>query len=301
MTMRLSMHNWMRPEPLEVTVPRLARYGYDAIEISADPHGTDLPTVRRLLAEHDISCAGGLALFMGGRDLVHEDSFIRQASLAYLMETIDLTAELGGTFVTVPCTVGKLVPMADAASEWGWYVTALRRAQDHAGDRGVRLAIEPLTRYETYLINRADQALRLAEEVGDGCGVCLDIFHMNIEEADWRSAIRSCADRLVNFHVAENNRLPPGSGAIDWAALLAELAAVGYDGHLSVEFMPAIDRTPVSDRQIADAADEPLSQGMIKWLRDHASGVLPERLYEDYTAQSARILRHHIAQAGSGN
>ncbi|MFJ1709829.1 sugar phosphate isomerase/epimerase family protein [Kitasatospora sp. NPDC088346] len=301
MTMRLSMHNWMRPEPLEVTVPRLARYGYDAIEISADPHATDIAAVRHLLARYEISCAGGLALFMGGRDLVHEDSFIRQASLAYLLETIDLTAELGGAFVTVPCTVGKLVPMADAQLEWDWYVKALRKAQNHAADRGVRLAIEPLTRYETYLINRADQALRLAEEVGEGCGICLDIFHMNIEEADWRSAIRSCADRLVNFHVADNNRLPPGSGAIDWAAVLGELAAVGYDGHLSVEFMPAVDRTPVSDRQIADAADESLSQGMIKWLRDHASGVLPADLYEDYTAQSARVLRQHLTQVGSGN
>ncbi|GGO93436.1 sugar phosphate isomerase/epimerase family protein [Wenjunlia tyrosinilytica] len=298
MTMRLSMHNWMRPEPLEVTIPRLARCGYDAIEISADPHGNDLAAVGRLLAEHKISCAGGLALFMGSRDLVHEYSFIRQAGLAYLMETIDLTAELGGTFVTVPCTVGKLVPMAGAELEWDWYVKALREAQKHAGDRGVRLAIEPLTRYETYLINRADQALRLAEEVGEDCGVCLDIFHMNIEEADWRSAIRSCAGRLVNVHVAENNGLPPGSGAIDWAAVLGELVAVGYDGHLSVEFMPAIDRTPVSDRHIAD---EPLSQGMIKWMRDHASGVLPADLYEDYTAQSARVLRDHLTQVSAGN
>ncbi|MFI1168051.1 sugar phosphate isomerase/epimerase family protein [Streptomyces sp. NPDC020801] len=300
MTMRLSMHNWMRPEPLEVTVPRLARCGYDAIEISADPRGTDLAATARLLEEHRISCAGGLALFMGGRDLVHEDSFIRQAGFTYLIETIDFVAALGGTFVTVPCTVGKLVPMADAQLEWDWYVSALREAQKHADGHGIRLAIEPLTRYETYLINRADQALRLADEVSETCGICLDIFHMNIEEADWRAAIRSCAGRLVNFHVAENNRLPPGSGAIDWTALLRELLAAGYDGHLSVEFMPALDRTPLSQRQITDAADGSLSQGMIKWLRDHASGVLPEDLYEAYTAQSADVLRHHLIQVGAG-
>ncbi|MFI7142493.1 sugar phosphate isomerase/epimerase family protein [Streptomyces massasporeus] len=300
MTMRLSMHNWMRPEPLEITVPRLARCGYDAIEISADPRGTDPAATARLLGRHGISCSGGLALFMGGRDLVHEDPFIRQASLDYLIATIDLTATLGGTFVTVPCTVGKLVPMADERLEWDWYVAALREAQKHADDLGVRLAVEPLTRYETYLINRADQALFLAKDVGENCGVCLDVFHMNIEEADWRAAVRDCAGRLVNVHVAENNRLPPGSGAIDWTALLCELRAAGYDGHLSVEFMPALDRTPLSQRHITDAGDAPLTQGMTKWLRDHASGVLSEGIYEAYTAQSADVLRHHMAQLDPG-
>ena len=49
----------------------------------------------------------------------------------------------------------------------------------------MRIGIEPLNRFETYFINRTDQALALAEDVGGNCGVSLDIFHMNIEEADW--------------------------------------------------------------------------------------------------------------------
>ncbi|WP_431776764.1 sugar phosphate isomerase/epimerase family protein [Streptomyces cucumeris] len=297
MAIRLSMHNWMRPEPVEDTVSRLARHGYDAIEISSDPRNMDVADIRRLLGEHGVACAGSLALFMGGRDLVHEDVYIREASLGYLMDTIQLTEALGGTFVTVPCTVGKVVPMADPEAEWAWYVTALQRAQRHAANCGIRLAIEPLTRYETYLINRADQALRLAEEVGEDCGICLDIFHMNIEEADWKAALRASAPRLVNFHVAENNRLAPGSGAIDWSVLIEELLAVGYDGHLSVEFMPAVDRTPISDRHILEADDATLGRGMAKWLRDHASGILPADLYDAYTAQSAQTLRHHLTKA----
>ncbi|MEV6009768.1 sugar phosphate isomerase/epimerase family protein [Streptomyces sp. NPDC051976] len=300
MSMLLSMHNWMRPEPLEQTVSRLARHGYDAIEISSDPRNTDVPAVRRLLGDHGIACSGTLALFMGGRDLVHEDAYIREAGLTYLLDTIRLTEELGGRFVTVPCTVGKVVPMADAETEWAWYVEALRLAQRRASDCGIRLAIEPLTRYETYLINRADQALLLAEEVGADCGICLDIFHMSIEEADWKTAIRTCAPRLVNFHVAENNRLAPGAGAVDWAALIEELGRAGYNGHLSVEFMPAVDRTPLSERRILDADEAVLGHAMAQWLRDHASGVLPEDLYDAYTAQSAQTLRHHLAKASAG-
>jgi D-psicose/D-tagatose/L-ribulose 3-epimerase len=60
---------------------------------------------------------------------------------------------------------------------------------------------------------------------------------MNIEEADWRQAIRDTGDYLVDFHVADNNRMPPGQGAIDWDALVQELAGIGYEEYLTVEFV----------------------------------------------------------------
>ena len=53
--------------------------------------------------------------------------------------------------------------------------------------------------------------------------MALDTFHMNIEEADWAEAIRAAGDRLVDFHVADNNRMPPGHGALDWDAIVREL------------------------------------------------------------------------------
>ena len=119
----------------------------------------------------------------------------------------------------------------------------------------------------------------MARDVGGTCGVTLDIFHMNIEEADWAQAIRDSADHLVDFHVAENNRMPPGQGAIDWEALVRELAGVGYDGYLTVEFVATVDRSPLSERQeIADASEAGASQGMEQFLRDHGTGALPEQL-----------------------
>jgi len=296
--MKVTMHNWMRPEPLETTVERLARFGYDGIEIAAEPASMDAGRVRALLEDHGIECSGALAMLMGGRDLFHEDAYVRDASVRYVKDAITLTSQLEGSYVTIPPTVGKILPMASPEEEWRWCVEGLREIREHAGELGVRLALEPLNRFETYLINRHDQALALAEEVGDDCGVCLDIFHMNMEEASWPEAIRAARDRLVHFHVADNNRLAPGQGAVDWPLLLRTLDEGGYDGWLSVEFMPPLDRTPVSDRaDIGDASEADVSQGMVKWLQDHGSGVLPERYYEDLTRRSIEYLRSQMVGA----
>jgi D-psicose/D-tagatose/L-ribulose 3-epimerase len=291
--MKIAMHNWMRPEPIETTIARLARSGYDGIEISGEPAIYDADRVGELLEQHGLECWGSVTVMTGGRDLVHEDHYVRLATVQYVKDCLSLAASLGGRIVTVvPSTVGKVVPMASPEQEWEWAVQGLRECQEHAERVGVRMGLEPLNRFETYFLNRADQAVALAEEVGGDCGVTLDIFHMNIEEADWAQAIRDTGDRLVDFHVADNNRMPPGQGAIDWEALVRELVGVGYDGYLTVEFVATVDRTPLSTRhEIADAGEAGATQGMEKFLRDHGTGALPEHYYDQYVQESIDRLR----------
>ncbi len=241
----VAMMNWMRPEPVETTIARLASAGYDAIELSGEAH--DPGRIRALLDEHGLDCWGTATIMKDGRDLIHPEGDVRRATLDYVKETITLAARLGGKIVTVTPAVGKLEPAASPADERRWTVQALREAQAHAGELGIRLGIEALNRYETYFVNRCEQALELAEEVDDAFGVVLDVFHMNIEEPDARAAIRFAGPRLVDFHVADNNRLPPGQGAVRWRPLLEELAAIGYEGCLTVEFARA---APLSEDEI---------------------------------------------------
>ncbi|MDP9136276.1 MAG: sugar phosphate isomerase/epimerase, partial [Actinomycetota bacterium] len=219
--MKVAMHNWMRPEPIETTITRLGRSGYDGIEISGEPAVYDLDAVKRQLSDNGIECWGSVTLMTGGRDLVHEDHYVRLASVQYVKDCLSLVSDLGGKILTiVPSTVGKIVPMASPEEEWEWAVNGLKECQAHAEQVGVRIGLEPLNRFETYFLNRADQAVQLAKDVGGNCGVSLDIFHMNIEEADWAQAIRDTGEHLVDFHVADNNRLPCGQGAIDWDQLV---------------------------------------------------------------------------------
>jgi D-psicose/D-tagatose/L-ribulose 3-epimerase len=303
MALKVAMHNWMRPEPIETTIARLARCGYDGIEISGEPAVYDAGQVRSLLEEDGLECWGAVTLMVGGRDLLHEDNYVRIGSIQYVKDTIDLIAALGGKILTVvPSTVGKVVPMGSPEDEWKWAVESLKQCQAHAEEKGVRLGLEPLNRFETYFLNRGDQALALAEDVGGNCGVCLDIFHMNIEEADWAEAIRAAGDNLVDFHVADNNRMPPGQGALDWAAIVRELEAVGYDAYLTVEFVATVDRSRISERkEIGDASEAEASVGLEQFLRDHGTGAVPESLYDQYVQESIDVLRQHIGAASVGS
>jgi sugar phosphate isomerase/epimerase len=293
MALKMAMHNWMRPEPIETTIRRLARCGYDGIEISGEPALYDPKEVRSLLDDNGLECWGSVTLMVGGRDLLHEDKYVRVGSVQYVKDTIDLIQALGGSILTVvPSTVGKVTPMSTPDAEWRWAVESLRECQAHAEKCGVRLALEPLNRFETYFLNRCDQALALAEDVGGDCGVCLDIFHMNIEEADWAAAIRAAGDQLVDFHVADNNRMPPGQGAIDWELLVRTLAEVDYDGFITVEFVATVDRSRISTRTgIGDASEADASVGLEQFLRDHGTGAVPEELYDRYVQESIDCLR----------
>jgi D-psicose/D-tagatose/L-ribulose 3-epimerase len=113
---------------------------------------------------------------------------------------------------------------------------------DYAGDRGVSLAIEPLNRFETDLVNTVEQGLELAELINrENLGLMLDTFHMNIEEKDPGAAIRSAGEKLFNFQVSENDRGTPGSGSIAWQEIWDALEANGYQGPIVIEsFLPTV-------------------------------------------------------------
>lgn len=244
--MKLSMIHWMRQEPLEATVTRMATAGYDGLEINGEPDQYDTGEVRDILERHGIDLWGAVTLMEhGGRDMVHPDRYVRIGTQQYLEDTIQLISDLGGQVLCcVPSTIGKTQPLAAPLTEWQWCVDGLRAAGEFAGERGVRIAVEPITRFETYLLNRAEQAIAMVEDVDlPNVGVCLDTYHMNQEEQDPLAAIRAVGSRMVDFHVADSNRRPPGQGAIDWESILRGLEEIGYDGHLTAEVDPPRDRS----------------------------------------------------------
>ncbi|HTW27131.1 MAG TPA: sugar phosphate isomerase/epimerase family protein [Acetobacteraceae bacterium] len=290
--MHLSTHNWMRAEPLEVTLKRIKRLGFESIEISGEPAQYKVDDTRRLLDQYGIRCWGAVTLQLAERNLAAKDTAQRAASVAYVKSVVQMVGDLGGTMVTVvPATVGKVVPDGKPEEEWQWVVDGLKQVYELSERLGVRLGLEPLNRFETYFLNRADQAVALAEAVGPNCGVCLDAFHMNIEEADLYAAIRNSRGRIADFHVADNNRLAPGMGALDWQRIVATLREVGYDGALTTEFVAPVDRTPVSpypDQIETNPVD--ISPEQLKFIQDHGSSLLSEAFYTSLVEKTAQTL-----------
>ena len=290
--MHLSMHNWMRAEPIDVTIRRLARYGYKSIELSGEPEVFDTKELRKLLAENGIACWGAVSLMFEGRDLIHADEAVRATSIKYLNDCITMAKELDGYEMTiVPSQVGKVAAMDTPEQEWAWAVESLKEVYAHAQKEGIRMALEPLNRFETNFLNRADQAVLLAEQVGPDCGVCIDTFHLNIEEANMIEAIKNSKDRLVDFHVADNNRMACGMGALDWPLIVSTLKEIGYDGALTVEFVAPLDRTPANPYQNAvAAAEQELTPEQLQFIQDHGSGVLSEEFYSWLVEETAKTL-----------
>ena len=290
--MKICMHNWMRPEPIEVTIQRLSRLGYDGIQIMGEPRKYDVKEVSGLLKKHNIVCQGAVSIMLAGRDLIHGDSYYRDMSVMYVKETIDMIAALGGTILTlVPSEVGKIVAMADPATEWKWAVEGVKECAQHAKSKGVTIGLEPLNRFETNFLNRHDQALRLMQDVGyDNVGVTLDTFHINIEESDPMQALRNVGkDHLVDLHVADNNRRPPGEGSYDWKKVIDTCKDMGYDGYLTSEFVVPFDRSPLGEIE-ADAGTE-ATDAELKFIRDHGSDLMSDARYSKYVENTIKHLR----------
>ncbi len=290
--MHLSMHNWMRSEPLEVTVARLAKNGYGSIEIKGEPDQYNTKDVRKLLDDYKIACWGGVTLTLGQRNLCAKDPAQRAASVDYVKNVVTMIKELNGTEITiVPSTVGKIVPDGTPDEEWSWAVESLKQVHEHASAAGVVMAIEALNRFETHFVSRGEQALALAEAVGDDVGVCLDTFHMNIEEVDMLATIKQVGPRLRDFHVADNNRMACGMGSLNWPAIVGALKDINYDGALTVEFVAPVDRTPAN--KYPDSIETnpvEISDDELKFIIDHGSSLLSETFYDMLVAKCAETL-----------
>lgn len=121
-------------------------------------------------------------------------------------------------------------------------MTSLVTVAAHADEAGVRLAIEPLNRFETDLVNTVQQGLALCADIGaNNVGLMLDTFHMNIEEKSLPEAVRLAGSKVFNVQASENDRGTPGTGHVDWSGVIAALRDIGYDGGIVVEsFLPTV-------------------------------------------------------------
>ena len=246
----LGVSTWLWTSPFNSNTtelfPKIKMMGYDAVEIPVeDPTLIDVQKVKEALADNDlmpIICGA----FGPSRDFTHEDPTFHQNSFDYVKACFEITAELGAIFVAGPMysAVGKarLVSPEQKKVEWDRAVTNLYQVCKMAESQGLEIALEPLNRFETDLINTAEDLMRLIDDINHPAAkVLLDAFHMNIEEPDIEKAIQSVGDKLIHVQVSENYRGTPGTGQTRWDAYKRGLEAIGYTGTVSIEsFTPEI-------------------------------------------------------------
>src|SRR5699024_10685977 len=201
----------------------------------------------RLLS--DLGLGATLTLVMGeGRELVATDAATVGRTQDYLRGVVDAAHAVGASVIAGPAyaSVGRTWRMNETERRecYAQLTHNLGPVVEHAHQAGVRVAVEPLNRYETSLINTVDQGLdALADLPAAGCGLLLDIYHMNIEETDIPAAIRRAGDRIAHVQVCANDRGAPGADHLPWPAVLQALNDAGYRGPLCIESFTADNAT----------------------------------------------------------
>jgi D-psicose/D-tagatose/L-ribulose 3-epimerase len=167
-----------------------------------------------------------------------EDQRVREAGRDFLTRCVDATADMGATIFTgvTYSALGRRLDRRPERADMERAAEVLRPVARHAAERNVRVGIEPVNRYESFLVNTAAQARELMGMVGEpNMGVHLDAYHMNIEEDDFRSPVELVAGDLVHFHLSESHRGVPGRGTVDWEAIMGALGDAGYTGYVGLE------------------------------------------------------------------
>ena len=228
-------------EPIAQSFERVARYGYDAIELVGEPANHDVAEVRALSLKHRIKVSSLCSIFFGPeRDLVAAEVENREKAKKYVRDLVDFAAAIDCPMVIIrPAPFGKISPTSDDASEWAWAVEGIRQSADYGAQKNIKFCIEAWNRYETYFGNTIVQVLKLRNAVDrPNVGVMGDSFHMAIEERSVPEAYRIAGKHLFHVHFADSNRAAPGAGHTDFGPILRTLKEIGYDGYIAFELLP---------------------------------------------------------------
>jgi D-psicose/D-tagatose/L-ribulose 3-epimerase len=265
---------WVSPcstEAVNELAPKVKSMGFDILEIACEnPDLLDIPAINDTIKKNRLS-AIICGVFGPDRNICSPDPNTRTKAREYILWLIDAAAQLGSQVICGPMysAVGKahLEDSESRAREWILSVSECRELADYAAGKGIKLAIEPLNRFETDMINTVSQGMEFINDVGrKNIGFHLDTFHMHLEEKSSPDAIRMAGDRIFHFHACENDRGIPGTGQVHWQDIALALKSINYQGPIVIESFTTqvkeIARAVCIWREIAPSQDAIAQQGL---------------------------------------
>lgn len=217
--------------------------GFDGIELSGRGDGVFVGREAELVEAREQGVVMSSAVahvdhFMGDFDPVK-----RRGAIDEMKAMLTTLAASGAAGFVAPHAFGLFSrhlppftpPRSDEESR-ALLLEALREVADHAASVGVEVFLEPLNRFEDFVVNTLADGAWYVDQVGSaGLSLVADTWHMSIEESDIAAAIRAAGDRIHHVQLGDSNRLEPGSGHYNWPETLHALDEIGYDGWLAME------------------------------------------------------------------
>lgn len=222
-------------------VEKVAKLGFDILEIGAGPlpeyAEQDVKELKKCAQDNGITLTAGYGPTFN-HNIGSSDAGVREEALEWYKRLFEVLAELdihligGALYSYWPVDFAN----ADKTEDWKWSVEGMQRLAPAAAKYDINLGMEVLNRFESHILNTAEEGVKFVEEVGmDNVKVMLDTFHMNIEEQSIGGAIRRAGKLLGHFHTGECNRMVPGKGRIPWREIGDALRDIGYDGTAVME------------------------------------------------------------------
>src|ERR1700751_2358933 len=234
---------WLPAYPLDEAIRRLARIGYDGVEIGcAAPHAWPAylsaerrRELRRLLASSGLQAVSLLATPGGGPGFNPASPCAeeRNATGRYYQEVTDLAFDLGARKVIY--IAGWRIFGTTRQEAWSRSRHCLDRIAAYAGQKDITIVVEP-TAAATNLIERADDAIELMRSVEhSNVKLMFDTLHALYRDELPADYARAMGGDLVHVHVSDKNRVLPGEGQVDWGGLMQGLRECCFDGFITME------------------------------------------------------------------
>ena len=223
-------------------IKKAAKLGFDVLEFQAQPllnfEDAYLKDLKKVADEYGIELTYSLGLDKA-YDISSDDACVREGGIEYLTAIMKKVNVMDGKLISGVSYAGWGVPaISDISKErlTENSVGSMKKLMKTAEQLNILYAVEAVNRFEGVVLNTAAEAVNYVNAVGSkNIGVLLDTYHMNIEEFSIGDAIRCAGDKLIGFHVGENNRSVPGRGHLDWDEIFGALSEIGYKGRIVAE------------------------------------------------------------------
>lgn len=226
-------------EPHDGLLEQIKGLGFDAVEIPVF-HTADLAPYERLGRRLKSLGLGATAVTVMTPEAnpISPDPKVRAAGVAHLDRVMECGQAFGCEILCGPIhsAIGVFSGNGPTEDEFKAGVETLQKAGERAQERGIKLAVEYLNRFENYFLTTAAQTTRFVQAVNHPyVRMMYDSFHANIEEKNQADAIVSCKNETIHVHISENDRGVPGTGGVQWDSFWSGLKSSGYDGYLTIE------------------------------------------------------------------
>lgn len=252
----------------EKNVADIKAIGYDALDLFVrDPKDMDSAAVGRVIERSGLAVAAvgtNPAMSQEGLTLLNPDAEIRRAAVERVKSMVDFAAAYGA-----PVCIGKYRGQLWKGAE----EMAMRELKNafgdicnHARKKNIRIMLEPQNKYNINNLNTTREAVAWLEENGfDNANILYDTFHGDLNELSVVHGILAAKGRIGFVHASDHDRLPPGTGRINFIDALGALNVTGYDGYISVEINQKPDSFTVAE----------ISYKTIRFIIDNMIGYKP--------------------------